>query len=65
MKRGNLVLKQQMEKKYPIYFFEKKIFGKYVFLGQFRVISMREQVQKDSRGRKRQVFLFELCRLEL
>lgn len=31
MNRGNLVLKRQMEKNYPIYVFEKKSPGKYVF----------------------------------
>ncbi len=64
MERGNWVLKQQMEKKYPLYVFEKKSPGKYVFLGPFRVLSVQEEIQKDSHGRERRVFLYELCKFE-
>jgi 5-methylcytosine-specific restriction protein A len=60
MNKGNLVLKQQIEKKYPLYVFEKKSPGKYVFLGQYKVLSLREEIQKDSQGKDRCVFLFEL-----
>lgn len=64
MNRGNLVLKQQMEKNYPIYVFEKKSPGKYVFLGRYKVFSVRNEIQNDSRGEKRQVFVFELHKRE-
>ena len=36
MTRGNLVLKQRMEKKNPVYVFEKKSPGKYAFLRPIR-----------------------------
>jgi len=64
MTRGNLVLKQQMERNYPVYVFEKKSPGRYVFLGQYRVLSVRNETQNDSGGKERQVFLFELHKLE-
>jgi len=64
MNRGNLVLKQQMEKNYPVYVFEKKSPGKYVFLGKCKVLSVRNEIQNDSRGKERRVFVFELCNLE-
>ena len=64
MQRGNLVLKQQMEKKYPIYVFEKKSPGKYVYLGRYKVLSVQTEIQKDSRGVERKVFLFELRKLK-
>lgn len=63
MTRGNLVLKQQIERNYPLFVFEKKSPGRYVFLGQFKVLSVQNETQKDSKGEKRQVFLFELCKL--
>jgi 5-methylcytosine-specific restriction protein A len=63
MQRGNLVLKQQMKKRYPIYVFEKKSPGKYIHLGRYRVLSVQTEIQKDAQGKERKVFLFELCRL--
>jgi len=60
MERGNMVLKQQMEKNYPIYVFEKKSPGKYVFLGTYKVISVQNEIQKDAHEKERKVFLFEL-----
>ena len=64
MERGNLVLKQQIVKKYRLYVFEKKALGRYVFLDQFIVISVGEEIQEDSRGIERRVSLYELSRLE-
>jgi len=64
MTRGNLVLRQQMEKSYPIYVFKKKSPGRYVFLGQYKVLSVQNETQKDSEGEERLVFLFELGGLE-
>jgi len=64
MERGNRVLKQQMEKNYSIYVFEKKSPGKYAFLGTYKVLSVRNEIQKDAQGKERKVFLFELCKLE-
>jgi 5-methylcytosine-specific restriction protein A len=65
MERGNLVLKQQKERKYPIYVFEKKKPGQYAFLGQFNVVSVQKGTQRDARGNKRKVFLFKLGKLDL
>jgi len=64
MNRGNLVLKRQTEKSYPIYVFEKKSPGKYVFMSKYKVVLVRNEVQTDSHGEKRQVFVFELHKLE-
>jgi 5-methylcytosine-specific restriction protein A len=64
MGRGNLVLKQQMEKGYPIYVFEKKSPGRYAFLGRYKVVSWWNDFQEDCNGRKRQVFIFELFRFD-
>ncbi|MBS7643199.1 hypothetical protein KEJ26_01200 [Candidatus Bathyarchaeota archaeon] len=60
MRGGNLVLKQSREKKYPIYVFEKKSPGRYAFLGRYRVLSVQTELQKDSCGAERKVFLFRL-----
>ncbi|MEM3730841.1 MAG: YDG/SRA domain-containing protein [Candidatus Bathyarchaeia archaeon] len=60
MQRGNLVLKRQMKERYPIYVFEKKSPGKYVFLGEYNVVSMRSEIQRDSEGKRRRVYVFEL-----
>ncbi|MEM2995351.1 MAG: YDG/SRA domain-containing protein [Candidatus Bathyarchaeia archaeon] len=62
MSRGNLVLKQQMEKGYPIYVFERKSPGRYAFLGEYEVVSWWDEFQSDSQGMKRRVFMFELAR---
>lgn len=62
MSRGNLVLKLQMEKGYPIYVFEKKSPGRYAFLGEYEVVSWWDEFQRDSRWEKRRVFMFELMR---
>jgi len=64
MTRGNIVLRQQMEENYPIYVFEKKSPGQYTFLGQYKVLSVQKETQRDSEGEDRLVFLFELDRLE-
>jgi 5-methylcytosine-specific restriction protein A len=60
MRGGNLVLKQSLEEKYPIYVFEKKSPGRYAFLGRYKVLSVQTGLQKDSRGAERKVFLFKL-----
>jgi len=55
MSIGNLALKQQTEKNYPVYVFEKKCPGKYVFLGEYKVLSLWNEIQNDSKGRRRQI----------
>lgn len=65
LKRGNLALKLQMEKLYPIFVFEKKTPGRYMFLGQYKVASVQREIQKDARGRERSVFLFKLERVSV
>jgi len=64
MNRGNLVLKQQMEKGYPVYVFEKKSPGKHIHLGKYKVLCVRNEVQNDSERKEKQVFVFELHKLE-
>jgi len=63
MTRGDLVLKQQIEKNYPVYVFEKKSLGRYVYLGRYKVLSVHDETQDDSEGKQRLVFLFELRKL--
>jgi 5-methylcytosine-specific restriction protein A len=60
MVRGNLVLKMQIEKGFPIYVFEKKSPGRYMFLGRFNVEGLRTEEQLDVKGEKRTVFVFML-----
>ncbi|MEM2518507.1 MAG: YDG/SRA domain-containing protein [Candidatus Bathyarchaeia archaeon] len=60
MTRGNLVLKMQMEKRFPIFVFERKAPGKYVFLGQYNVVSVQTEKQHDAHGKIRNVFIFKL-----
>lgn len=60
MNRGNLVLKKQMKENYPLYVFEKKAPGNYVFLGQYKVSHVKREFQTDLNGEKRKVFVFEL-----
>ncbi|MCS7124873.1 MAG: YDG/SRA domain-containing protein [Candidatus Bathyarchaeota archaeon] len=60
MERGNLALKMQMEKRFPIFVFEKKTPGKYVFLGQYDVVSVQTEKQPDAHGKPRKVFIFRL-----
>ncbi|MEM3579920.1 MAG: YDG/SRA domain-containing protein [Candidatus Bathyarchaeia archaeon] len=60
MERGNLALKRQMTEGYPIFVFEKKSPGKYVFLGQYNVSSVHVEIQPDIRGQKREVFVYKL-----
>ncbi|MEM2440296.1 MAG: YDG/SRA domain-containing protein [Candidatus Bathyarchaeia archaeon] len=60
MARGNLALKMQMEKRFPIFVFEKKAPGKYVFLGRYDVVSVQTEKQCDAHGRLRNVFIFKL-----
>lgn len=63
MQRGNLALKLQTEKHYPIFVFEKKTPGRYMFLGQYNVTSMQRETQKDGKGNRRSVFLYKLERV--
>jgi len=60
MTRGNLALKMQMEKHFPIFVFEKKAPGKYMFLGQYNVVSVETEKQCDAHGKIRNVFIFKL-----
>lgn len=60
MIRGNLVLKMQMERGFPVYVFEKKSPGRYMFLGRFNVKGFRMEQQPDVRGETRKVFVFML-----
>lgn len=60
MTKGNLVLKMQMEKHFPIFVFEKKAPGKYMFLGQYNVVSVQIEKQYDVHGKLRNVFMFRL-----
>lgn len=63
MRRGNLALKLQMERQYPIFVFEKKTPGRYMFLGQYKVTSVQRETQKDVKGNRRSVFLYKLERV--
>jgi len=63
MERGNLVLKKQIKDGFPVFVFEKKEPGKYVFLGEFKVLGVRRETQPDIKGQKRKVFLFKLKRV--
>ncbi|MEM2676005.1 MAG: YDG/SRA domain-containing protein [Candidatus Bathyarchaeia archaeon] len=60
MTRGNLALKMQMEKRFPIYIFQKKSPGKYMFIGQYNVVSVQTEKQYDVHGTLRNVFIFKL-----
>ncbi|MEM0314004.1 MAG: hypothetical protein QXQ41_05615 [Candidatus Bathyarchaeia archaeon] len=60
MHRGNLVLLRQKQEKYPIYVSQKRGPGKYAFIGLFNVSDAKKENQVDSRGKMREVFLFEL-----
>ncbi|MEM2947037.1 MAG: YDG/SRA domain-containing protein, partial [Candidatus Bathyarchaeia archaeon] len=62
MVRGNLVLKRQMTEGYPVFVFEKKSPGKYMFLGRYNVFSVNVEIQPDIKGREREVFVFKLKR---
>ncbi|MGC8999235.1 MAG: YDG/SRA domain-containing protein [Candidatus Bathyarchaeia archaeon] len=63
MVRGNLVLKRQMLEGYPVVVFEKKTPGRYMFLGQYNVLSVGREIQPDIKGQKRKVFLYKLKRV--
>ncbi|MBS7620730.1 hypothetical protein KEJ32_01180 [Candidatus Bathyarchaeota archaeon] len=63
MERGNLALKRQISEGYPIFVFEKKSPGKYMFLGQYNVLSLHAEIQPDIKGQKRKVFLYKLKRV--
>jgi 5-methylcytosine-specific restriction protein A len=63
MVRGNLVLKRQKLEGYPVFVFEKKTPGIYMFLGQYSVLSVREGIQSDIRGQNRKVFIYNLKRV--
>jgi len=60
MTRGNLALKMQIEKRFPIYVFQKRSPGKYMFLGQYNVVSVQTEKQYDVHGTLRNVFIFKL-----
>lgn len=60
MSRGNLALKMQIKKRFPIFVFERKAPGKYVFIGQYKVVSFQTEKQNDARGNPRKVFIFKL-----
>ncbi|MEM3553782.1 MAG: YDG/SRA domain-containing protein [Candidatus Bathyarchaeia archaeon] len=62
MERGNLALKRQMTEGYPIFVFEKKSPGKYMFLGQYNVLSANVEIQPDIKGQSREVFVYKLKR---
>lgn len=62
MVRGNLVLKRQMTEGYPVFVFEKKSPGKYMFLGRYNVFSVNVEIQPDIKGQRREVFVFKLKR---
>ncbi|MEM2465703.1 MAG: YDG/SRA domain-containing protein [Candidatus Bathyarchaeia archaeon] len=63
MVRGNLALRRQMEKGFPIFVFEKKSPGKYMFLGQYSVLSVHVEIQPDVEGQRREVLLYKLKRV--
>ncbi|MEM3788702.1 MAG: YDG/SRA domain-containing protein [Candidatus Bathyarchaeia archaeon] len=63
MEKGNLALKRQMTKGHPIFVFEKKAPGKYMFLGQYSVLSVHVEFQPDIKGQKRKAFLYKLKRV--
>ncbi|MEM1563152.1 MAG: YDG/SRA domain-containing protein [Candidatus Bathyarchaeia archaeon] len=63
MVRGNLALKRQMKEGFPIFVFEKKSPGKYMFLGQYIVLSVHVEIQPDIEGQRREVFLYKLKRV--
>ncbi|MEM0007047.1 MAG: YDG/SRA domain-containing protein [Candidatus Bathyarchaeia archaeon] len=62
MERGNLALKRQMTEGYPIFVFEKKSPGKYMFLGRYNVLSVNVEIQPDIKGQSREVFVYKLKR---
>jgi len=53
MDRGNLALKRQMDEGYPVFVFEKKGPGRYMFLGQYTVLAVTEETQPDVKGLER------------
>jgi 5-methylcytosine-specific restriction protein A len=63
MERRNLALKRQMDEGYPIFVFEKKSPGRYMFLGQYTVLAVAKETQLDVKGLERKVFLFRLRRI--
>ncbi|MEM3578757.1 MAG: YDG/SRA domain-containing protein [Candidatus Bathyarchaeia archaeon] len=60
MTKGNLVLQMQMEKRFPVFVFEKKALGRYAFLGQYNVVAVQMEKQLDASGKTRNVFVFRL-----
>ncbi|MEM2643043.1 MAG: hypothetical protein QXO34_02740, partial [Candidatus Bathyarchaeia archaeon] len=46
----------------PIFVFEKKSPGKYMFLGQYNVLSVNVEIQPDIKGQSREVFVYKLKR---
>ncbi len=62
MVRGNLALKRQMTEGYPVFVFEKKSPGKYMFLGRYTVFSVDVEIQPDIKGQGREVFVYKLKR---
>ena len=63
MARGNLVLKRQKLEGYPVFVFEKKSPGRYMFLGQYNVLSAHVEIQPDIKGQRRKVFVYKLKRI--
>ncbi len=63
MARGNLVLERQMVEGYPVFVFEKKTPGRYMFLGQYSVLSVDTEIQPDIKGQRREVFIYKLKRI--
>jgi 5-methylcytosine-specific restriction protein A len=63
MARGNLILKKQRLEGYPVFVFEKKSPGRYMFLGQYNVLSVGRGIQPDIKGQRRKVFVYKLQRV--
>jgi len=63
MERGNLALKKQITDGFPIFVFEKKTPGRYIFLGQYNVLSAHLEIQPDIKGQRRKVFVYKLKRV--
>lgn len=60
MLRGNLALKALMESPTPLHGFRKQKANQYEFMGTFRVLGVRKEVQPDSNNKRRRVYVFRL-----
>jgi hypothetical protein len=58
--RGNLVLSRNVEEDYPLYGFEHLGPNRYRYIGRLRVIGYGTEVQADSDGRPRTVYVFRM-----